>query len=69
MSRRAVLAASVLLSLAACASEPDPPQTHTGRCSHYNGHRRAFQDVPNCLMRTRHRMINGLEPIDPEQQS
>ncbi len=56
-------------SLAGCmAPEPDPPQTHVGTCSHYQSSVRRLENVPNCEMRTRHRMLNGLEPIYPGEQ-
>ena len=61
-----------VLMLAACAQGPDPddpPQTHVGTCSHFQSATRHLEDVPNCEMRTRHTMINGLQPANPGNKS
>ncbi len=72
MQVRYLLGMSSVLMLAACAqgSDPDdPPQTHVGTCSHYQSALRQFENVPNCEMRTRHEMINGLGPVNPGNKS
>ena len=63
----------VLVCLAAamaggCAGPADPPQSHVGTCSHFNNSTHRFEDVPNCLLRRRDTLINGLPPVDTNQQ-
>ncbi len=66
--------AIVLITLfaAGCTPPPDPndaPQTHTGRCTHYGSALRELEDVPNCELRTRDTLINGLSPAYPGNKS
>jgi outer membrane biogenesis lipoprotein LolB len=59
-----------LLLLAGCtAPADDPPQTHVGTCTHYQDATRRLEDVPNCELRTRHVLINGLQPASPGNKS
>ncbi len=55
--------------LAGCAGPPaDLPQSHVGTCSHFNSGAHRLENVPNCLLRRRDTLINGLPPIDTDQQ-
>ena len=54
--------------LAGCAGPPDPPQSHAGTCSHFNTATHRFENVPDCLLRSRDTLINGLPPVDTNQQ-
>ncbi len=61
-----------LALLAGCAQPDDPndpPQSHVGTCSHYQSAMRQLENVPNCEMRTRHTLINGLSPAYPGNKS
>ncbi len=72
MRLQSFLGVSSVLMLAACAQGPDPddpPQTHVGTCSHFQSATREFENVPNCEMRTRHEMLNGLGPVSPGNKS
>jgi hypothetical protein len=51
---------------AACAPVP---QYGTGHCVHYENSTRAQEDVPNCLLRNRNTLINGLQPANPGNKS
>lgn len=61
----------LLTPLAACAAPgpPEPPQTHVGTCTHYQSDLRRLEDVPNCELRTRDTLINGLPPASPGNKS
>ncbi len=66
---RAVLFVPLAALLAGGCTQPaDPPQSHVGTCSHYNDPAHRFEDVPNCLLRRHDTLINGLPPIDTNQQ-
>ena len=62
----AILTVGLLLD--GCVEPPSHPQDHVGTCSHYNSRNHRFEDVPNCLLRGRNTLINGLPPVNTEQQ-
>jgi hypothetical protein len=58
-----------VLVLDGCAAPPDEPQTHVGTCSHYQDSNRRLENVPNCLLRSKHTLINGLGPANTQDRS
>ncbi len=59
-----------LLAIAACTPpSTDPPQSHVGTCTHYQNATREMEDVPNCELRSRNTLINGLQPASPGNKS
>ena len=60
------------LAFFGCARAPDPddpPQSHVGTCTHFQSAERELENVPNCELRTRHTLVNGLQPAYPGNKS
>ena len=53
--------AMLAVALAGCA----PPAPSGGSCTHYASAVRTLENVPDCDLRGRHTLINGLPPARP----
>lgn len=59
-----------LFAVAACTPPTDePPQSHVGTCTHFQNATRELENVPNCELRSRDTLINGLQPASPANKS
>lgn len=68
--RRITVLLAVLAGTAACTPpSDDPPQSHVGTCTHYQNATRQLENVPNCELRSRDTLINGLQPANPGNKS
>ena len=67
--RRIIVLLGLLATAACTPPSNDPPQSHVGTCTHYQNATRELEDVPNCELRSRNTLINGLQPANPGNKS